>query len=226
MCEKEFRKYRMNYKTSVKSGELENTLSAFGLKTVDDLVANVGYGKITPLQIIRKIQPKLEPEQETETPEIKTDPRPEKRPRAGVVVKGIDDILVRFGKCCRPVPGDSITGYITRGYGITVHKVNCMNALKINPERRIDVEWNETTIEDYPVQIRVRSRDRVHLLADLAENISKNGANILSVNSGIRDNDMVDSYFTLAVKDTKHLNRILSSLKRVKLVADVRRIDR
>jgi hypothetical protein len=74
-----------------------------------------------------------------------------------VVVKGVDDILVRFGKCCQPVPGDPITGYITRGYGVTVHRTTCVNAMKLNPERQIEVEWNQEMTESYPVKIVVRS---------------------------------------------------------------------
>ena len=76
------------------------------------------------------------------------------------MVKGVDDVLLKFAKCCQPVPGDSITGYITRGYGITVHRTNCINALKLNPDRQIEVEWSTEITETYPVKIRVRSYDR------------------------------------------------------------------
>ncbi|HHC25271.1 MAG TPA: bifunctional (p)ppGpp synthetase/guanosine-3',5'-bis(diphosphate) 3'-pyrophosphohydrolase [Desulfobacterales bacterium] len=230
MCEKAFRKHRLNYNALIKSEETEGVLEHFGLKTVDDLIANVGYGKITPLQIIRKVTPKSE----DETLEEKSDSIlnklvghvKRKKPSDGVSVKGVDDILIRFGKCCQPVPGDTITGYITRGYGVTVHKTNCINALKMNSERQIEVEWDADVTESYPVKIRVLSHDRVGLLADLAVNISKNGANILNVNSQTRENKVVDSFFTLAVKDTDHLRRVMSSIRKIKQIMEVKRIHR
>jgi len=148
-----------------------------------------------------------------------------KKTTSGVIVKGIDDILLKFGKCCQPVPGDSITGYITQGYGVTVHRTNCVNALKMNPERQIDVEWDVTSTDLYQVKIHVTSQDRVGLLADVASNISKNGANIIGANTVTNENKVVDSFFTLTVKDTVHLKKVLSDLKKVKLVLDAKRLD-
>jgi GTP pyrophosphokinase len=136
----------------------------------------------------------------------------------------VDDILVRFGKCCQPVPGDSITGYITRGYGVTVHRTTCVNAMTMNPERQIEVEWNQEMSETYPVRIMVRSIDRVGLLADVAAIISKGGANILSANTQTKENQTVDSFFTLSVQGTDHLNRVVESLKQVKQVLTVKRM--
>jgi GTP diphosphokinase / guanosine-3',5'-bis(diphosphate) 3'-diphosphatase len=142
-----------------------------------------------------------------------------------VTVKGVDDILIKFGKCCQPVPGDSIIGYITRGYGVTVHRTNCVNAMKMSPERQIDVEWSVDIADTYPVKILVRSYDRVGLLADITANISKNGANILSANTETRQTKIVDSLFTIAVEDTDHLNKVLSAIRKIKHIQDARRID-
>jgi len=198
----------------------------FGFKAVDDLVANVGYGKITPLQIVRKIAPKKEPEggQESIFDKLVGRVVRKKRLKDGVLVKGVDDILIKFGKCCQPVPGDLITGYITRGYGVTVHRANCVNALRMNPDRQIEVEWNQEASETYPVNIQIISYDRVGLLADVVGNISKFGANILNASSETRENKMVDSYFTIGVVDTNHLEKILSAVRKVKLVQDVKRV--
>jgi GTP pyrophosphokinase len=199
-------------------------VETFGFKQTEDLIASVGYGKITPLQIIRKITPK-EAVDDTESlfSKIVAKDR-KKKDKGGVVVKGVDDILVRFGKCCQPVPGDPITGYITRGYGVTVHRATCVNALKMNPERQIEVEWNQETTESYPVKILVRSLDRVGLLADVAANITKNGANILSANTETQENQTVDSYFSLSVQGTEHLTQVVESLKQVKQVLEVKRL--
>ncbi len=226
MCEKAFRKYRLNFNELLKSEDMNTVIEHFGFKTADDLITSVGYGKITPLQIIRKIVPKPETEEDHESFFNKIIGRVrKKKPRAGVIVKGVDDILIRFGKCCRPVPGDTITGYITVGHGVTVHRTSCINALKMNPERQIDIEWNKDVAETYPVKICVSSSDRVGLLADIAANISKSGANILNARTETRETGIVDSFFTLAVEDVEHLDRVISAIKKVKLVHDVKRVD-
>ena len=148
------------------------------------------------------------------------------KPKTGVTLKGVVDIVLKFGKGCQPVPGDYIIGYISRGYGVTVHRTGCVNAMKMSPERQIDVEWNVDAADTYPAKILVRSYDRVGLLAEITSNISKNGANILSANTETRDSKIVDSLFTIAVENTDQLNRVISSIKKVKHIQDVRRIDR
>ncbi|MFC1830356.1 ACT domain-containing protein, partial [Thermodesulfobacteriota bacterium] len=219
-------KYRLNFNTMVKAGELDKVVDYFGFKTVDDLIASVGYGKITPLQIIRKVTPK--PEDDETQPSILNkiiDRVRKKKTRTGVTVRGVDDILIKFGKCCQPVPGDPITGYITRGYGVTVHRKNCVNALKMNPERQIDVDWSVDSAETYPVKIYIRCLDRVGLLADIAATISKNGANILSANTETREDKIVDSFFTISVEDTEQLRKVLAAIQKVKYIQEVRRIE-
>jgi guanosine-3',5'-bis(diphosphate) 3'-pyrophosphohydrolase len=226
MLEKAFRKEKLNFNALVKTEQMAKVGTDFGFKAVEDLVANVGYGKITPLQVVRKIAPKQDPAADQESIFNKLVGRVarKKRIKDGVLVKGVDDILIRFGKCCQPVPGDPIIGYITRGYGVTVHRTNCVNALQMTPERQIEVEWNQQASETYPVKIQIVSYDRVGLLADVVGNISKFGANILNASSETRENKMVDSYFTIGVEDINHLERILSAVRKVKLVQDVKRI--
>lgn len=227
MCEKAFRKYKLNFNTLLKSEDMGKVVEYFGFKTIDDLIASVGYGKITPLQIIRKITPKPVPDEKHESILEKIIGRVrKKKPKTGIVVKGVDDILVKFGKCCQPVPGDPITGYITRGYGVTVHRTRCVNALKMSPERQIDVQWNLDLVDTYPVKIRVRSYDRVGMLADIAATISKNGANIVSASTEAQDSKIVDSFFTIAIENTDHLNKVVSAIRKVRHIQEVKRIDR
>ncbi|MDP4855985.1 MAG: bifunctional (p)ppGpp synthetase/guanosine-3',5'-bis(diphosphate) 3'-pyrophosphohydrolase [Desulfobacterales bacterium] len=226
MCEKAFRKERLNFSALIKTDEMNRVVEHFGLKAVEDLIASVGYGKITPLQVVRRFTAKAESEEKRESVFNKLIGRVrKKKPKGGVVVKGVDDILIRFGKCCQPVPGDSITGYITRGYGVTVHRAGCVNALKMTPDRQIEVEWNIEKSDTYPVKIYIRSHDRVGLLADVVSNISKNEANILNAKTETQENKIVNSVFTIDVEDTEHLNRIMSSLKKVKQVLEVKRIS-
>ncbi len=226
MCEKAFQKYGLSFSEFLKSDKLSNVVQTLGFKNVDDLIASVGYGKNTPLQIIRKYAPPPDDRQDTQSLFNKIIGRVrKKKPREGILVKGLDDILVRFGKCCQPVPGDPIVGYITQGFGVTVHRRSCKNALKMNPERKIDVQWSHMADDTYPVKIRVSSYDRLGLLADVAAAISKHNANILNANTHIRENKIVDSMFTIAVNDTAHLEKILSEIKKVKRILEVRRVD-
>jgi GTP pyrophosphokinase len=142
-----------------------------------------------------------------------------------VIVRGIDDVLIKFGKCCQPVPGDSIVGYITQGQGVTVHRASCPYALSMNPERSVSVVWDSETNATFPVEILVRSYDQMGLLAEITTNISKNGANILSASTRMREDDqMYESYFTIAVHDIDHMKRVISSLKKLKFVKSVARI--
>ena len=224
MCEKAFRKYKLNFKQISKTDEMHKVVESFGFKALDDLIISVGYGKITPLQVVRKIAPKTEEEQLPGTVTGKTDAVQKKKIGGGVIVKGVEDILVRFGKCCQPVPGDAIIGFITRGFGVTVHRANCSNVAKTNPERLIEVEWAQKTAEAFPVKIVVRALDRMGLLADVAASISKCGANILTARSETSNDRVVSSYFTLAVENTEQLELVLSGLKSVKHVQEVHRM--
>ena len=226
MLEKAFRKEKLNFNSLVKTVELADVATHFGFKAIVDLIANVGYGKITPLQVVRKFarKPQAGDVPDTIFNKLIEKVSRKKKLKTGVLVKGVDDILIKFGKCCQPVPGDNIVGYITRGYGVTIHRTNCINALEMNPERQIEVDWNQEATEMYPVKIRIISYDRQGLLADLVGNISKCGANILQASSDTRDSKIVDSFFTIGVEDISHLEKILSAVRKVKLVQDVKRI--
>ncbi|MDI6686920.1 MAG: bifunctional (p)ppGpp synthetase/guanosine-3',5'-bis(diphosphate) 3'-pyrophosphohydrolase [Desulfobacterales bacterium] len=223
ICEKAFRKYSLNFNELLKSKEMQKAVEDFGFKMIDDLIVTVGYGKITPLQIVRKLVPTSQLDKEKSILTKIIGHVKKKKPKTGVVVHGIDDILIKFGKCCQPVPGDSITGYITQGYGVTVHRTICVNALKTNPERQIDVEWDKDIAETYPVKIIVRSNDRIGLLADIAASISKHGSNIVSAKTETMESGNVEIFFTIYVKNIDQLNALLSEIKKVKFVYDASR---
>ncbi|MFO7709116.1 MAG: bifunctional (p)ppGpp synthetase/guanosine-3',5'-bis(diphosphate) 3'-pyrophosphohydrolase [Desulfobacterales bacterium] len=226
ILEKTFRKEKLNFLALSKSEKMSEVVEQLGVKTLDDLVANVGYGKLTPLQVLRPFtaRPPADDQFRESLMEKLMSRVRKKKPQAGVLVKGVEDILIKFGRCCQPVPGDAIIGYITQGYGVTVHRASCVNALRTNPERQIAVEWNTASTETYPVKIQIVSYDRVGLLADIVGSISKSGANILNASSVTKENKMVESYFTINVGDKAHLEKILVFLKRVKHVQDARRV--
>jgi guanosine-3',5'-bis(diphosphate) 3'-pyrophosphohydrolase len=225
MCEKAFRKHRLNFNALVKTEEMQKVVEGFGFKSFDDLIISIGYGKITPLQLVRKFAPKPEDEPIATALAGKAgDTARKKKISSGVMVKGVEDILVRFGKCCQPVPGDSIIGFITRGFGVTIHRAGCVNMIKTNPERLIEVEWAQHTTEAFPVKIMIRALDRMGLLADVAACISKGGANILAANTETDKDKIVTSYFTLAVENIEQLDQVLSSLRNIKQVQEVHRL--
>ena len=208
MCEKAFRKYKLNFNNFIKSAEVTTVLKDFGFKTVDDLIAHIGYGKNTPLQIIKKILPEQKQQEKEPVFEKDTD-------HTGVMVKGVEDVLLKFGKCCHPVLGDPITGYITRGFGVTVHKTDCINALKMNPERQIDVTWNTDNQESYSAKLRVCSTDRMGLLAEITATIAKNKAQIVTADIKTLENNNTVNFFTITVKSIEHLNMVIKSLKKI-----------
>lgn len=226
LCEKAFRKHKLNFAAMANTQEMEKIAEAFNFKTVEDLIANVGIGKITPLQIIRKLDPQVKEKKESTIIDRIIGPRERKRKEktGGVAVHGLDDILVRFGKCCQPVPGDPITGYITHGHGVTVHRNGCINALKLNPDRQIDVEWRTEDTGEFPVSLRITGYDRLGLLAEISTEISKAAANIHDVRLENRENKYIYGQFTILVKNLAHLDNVISRLKKIPTVQEVKRV--
>ena len=225
MCEKTFRKKNISFNSLVKSGEMMNVAETFGFKKVDDLVAHVGFGKLTPLQVLNKALPGLEKQEEKgESLLSKLVGRKKKKQNTGVIVKGLNDILVKFSKCCNPLPGDPIIGYITQGQGVTIHRKNCLNILKMSTERQIEAQWSEEFTESYPAGVKVRTEDRFGLLADIASVISKHKSNILSAKTETHETGVGLFYFTILVESTDQLRRIMSDIRKVKKVTDVKRI--
>ena len=226
MCEKTFRKKSQNFNALVKSGAVGKVADSYGFKGVDDLIAHVGFGKLTALQVLNRAVPDLEKEAEESEDTIVEKPgaRASEKRNTGVIVKGLNDILVKFSKCCNPLPGDPITGYITRGQGVTIHRKNCINVLKMSNERKIDVQWASNISESYPASIRIRTDDRHGLLADIAAVISKAGINILNAHTETSEEGIGVFYFTIMVESSRQLKKVMSELRRVKTVNDVKRV--
>ncbi|MEW5734940.1 MAG: bifunctional (p)ppGpp synthetase/guanosine-3',5'-bis(diphosphate) 3'-pyrophosphohydrolase [Thermodesulfobacteriota bacterium] len=227
MCEKTFRRYKIAVSTVFRSEKMPEILETFGYRNEEDLLAAVGYGKVTALAVLRKYLPK-----EGEGEEVKEQvsltlpqPRKKKKSKSGVTVKGEADILVRFARCCDPVPGDPIVGYITRGQGVTVHRASCVNALKVDPMRSIEVAWETDEEAVFPVRLHVRSTDRMGLLADLTAAISQCKSNIISANTRLTSGGRwADAFFTLAVKSKQELQDVVTALRKVPQVLEVRRV--
>jgi GTP pyrophosphokinase len=226
MCDKILRKYHVSLNKYLKSGDIEKAAIDLGYKTADDLIAGVGYGKITPLQVARRLLPKAEMEDEKDTIVTKIKERIRgKKEKSGILVKGVDDVLVRFAKCCTPLPGDPVVGYITRGQGVTAHRTSCPHALNMDPERRIELEWSPDADELYPVRIHVLCDDKMGLLAHITAAISEAKANILDATVKTRVDKRADCYFTVSVSGADHLEQVIKSVKATKYVMKVTRLS-
>ncbi len=226
ICEKDFRKFKLNFGKFLKSGEMVKVATDFSFHEVDDLLAAIGYGKISANQVIGRLVPseKLEKEEtKEETRLTRLIKRVTKKPHDAIIVKGIEDVMIRFAGCCNPVPGDSVVGYITRGRGVTVHAADCSSVLSDDSERRVDVEWDLHKDYSHPVRIRVISSDRKGLLADISVSITSNQANIVNAQVSTKEDRAVGT-FQIEIRDLKHLRQITRSLEKIKGVLQVKRL--
>ena len=223
LLEKEFRKHSLNFNKLSTTPEMEEATLAFGFKGVNSLVENVGYGKVTPRQVVNRFLPQ-QTRQEPSLFHRLIGRSKKKKENDAIIVKGIDNILIRLGKCCGPVPGDEITGFVTQGQGITVHRSNCINALTMNPERCVDVTWASKTQESLPVSILVRSQDQVGLLAKITSAISNSEANIVDLVMTQLEQGGYECTFTLNVSNTDQIKRVMQNIKRIRSINEVKRI--
>ncbi|MGE5607309.1 MAG: RelA/SpoT family protein [Bacteroidota bacterium] len=206
LLEREIKKQGVDFQESARVEQLNEASKKLGFMNLDDLLAAIGDLKVTPSQVLSK----LGVEKETAKPAIpETDEkRRSRRPGQGIRVKGVENLLVRFSKCCNPVPGDPIIGFITRGKGVSIHRMDCPNILTEEKERIIEVEWDRASQGTYQVDIEIEANDRVNLLTDVLNAISelklylnaakarsKKGAAYINLTLEITDSDQIQSIF-------------------------------
>jgi len=227
ILEKELRKYDLQQAKLIKSGDLAKAASEFSFQAVDDLIAAVGYGKVTANQIIGKLLPqeRLEQREEQEEGRLKhLIKKITRSPKDALLIKGIDNVMVRYAGCCNPLPGDKVVGFITRGRGVTIHTSDCQNALDDDPNRRVEVEWDSTKEYIYPVRIRIYSDDKKGLLAEISNSISSNQANITNARVDTTDDKKAISTFEVEIRDLNHLKKVIKGLEKIKGVHRVERM--
>src|SRR5438477_975858 len=229
LLENEARHFGRSLK-KIPEADLLKFVSDCGLSKVEDLFAAVGFGKYSARQVLTRVLGEPEKSAETETIDakptlVKTVKRMLGFGEAPLVVKGHDDLLVYRAKCCNPIPGDEIVGYITRGRGVAVHTRTCPNVqnLMYQTERRIAVEWGGGSEAKFPVQLTIRARDRAGLLAEITAVISGAGSNIHNLESRPdRANARIDA--NLEIADRRQLETILANIKKIPGVYGVERI--
>jgi GTP pyrophosphokinase len=227
ILEKELRKYNLQQAKLIKSGDLAKVAGEFSFQGVDDLIAAVGYGKVTANQIIGKILPqeRLEQKEVKEEGHLKRlIQKVTRSPKDALLIKGIDNVMVRYAGCCNPVPGDKVVGFITRGRGVTIHSADCQNAMDDDPNRKVEVEWDSTKEYIYPVRIRIHSEDKKGLLAEISHSFSSREANIKNAKVETTEDKKAVSTFEVEIRDLNHLNKVIKTLEKIKGIYRVERL--
>ncbi|WP_242345966.1 RelA/SpoT family protein [Anaeromyxobacter terrae] len=230
VAEREFRRFGLSLSKAQKGGDLEKAAQALGYRAPDDLLAAIGYGKVAPAQVLQQLLPAEKLAEATPAEPAPTSRLTEifrkvaRRPADGIRINGIDDVLVRFGRCCNPVPGDGIVGFITRGRGVTVHTVACDKVLGIDPERRVDVTWDVKGDFKRQISIRVITSDRPGILARISQTFSEAGLNISQASCRTTPGERAVNDFEVTVGDLKQLNSVIRTLERIEGVQSVERV--
>ncbi len=227
MLEKQGRRMGVNL-NKIKDQELADLAAELSFKSVDELFSSVGYARITPRKVLNKFLPKVE-----ESAAVQPSPPPQEvaaqiaakpaQRSEGIVVSGIDDVLVRFAGCCNPLPGDAIVGYISRGRGITVHTTSCANLNSMEPERLVPVFWEGHEGQPYPVRIRILCRNEIGILAKVSAILAERRINIDSGQFRSLVDGTTEIDFTVEVEDVDHLYHTLDKLRRLDHVIEVMR---
>ncbi|MBV9183111.1 MAG: bifunctional (p)ppGpp synthetase/guanosine-3',5'-bis(diphosphate) 3'-pyrophosphohydrolase, partial [Acidobacteria bacterium] len=232
LIDKEARKYRISLK-DVKDADLGRIASDYGLGQADDLMAAIGFGKYSARQVLGKLVP---------VPEAAPAPLHEEESAIGSVVrrvfgehsnairvKGQDDLLVYRARCCNPIRGESVVGYVTRGKGVAVHSIHCPNVMNLmyEPERRIEVEWGkeEGSPVSFPVKLTVFCEDRFGMLKQITAVISDTKTNIRNIGART-DNGQANVDIVIEIEDLKHLESIIQGVRKIPGVHDVQRLQR
>jgi guanosine-3',5'-bis(diphosphate) 3'-pyrophosphohydrolase len=227
--EQGLKKQSLPYKKLVGSAVLAQVIRETGFKKAEDFYVALGSGKVPVGQIVNKVLNRLKTEEVAQEEAV-----PLKAPKAGraiagddlgIRVKGVEDVLVRLAKCCTPVPGDEIVGYISMGKGITIHRADCSNvkALRRNPERFTPVDWDGGATRSFLVQIAVDSWDRPRLLEDVARTFAEHAANIVEYGGHVED-QLAKNWYVVEVGDVKALRGLLTALRNIDAVFDAYRV--
>ena len=225
------RKQNLPLQKLMSSDVVAEVAAAMRYEGVEALYAAVGEGHVSTQSVLEKVVASLQSEAEADEAEIAFVPKGRARQLrpsdSGVLVRGAPDILVKLAKCCTPVPGDPIVGFVTRGSGVSVHRDDCANvvALRDEPDRMIPVEWAPTSSSVFLVQIQVEALDRSGLLSDITRVLSEHHVNILSANVSTSSDRLAISRYVFEMGDTVHLDRLLNAVRRIDAVYDVYRVS-
>lgn len=228
LLEKELRKHRYSLKRATSLEGFLPAVNALGFKSIEDIFAVIGYGKLSAGQVVSNILPKEEQKQPAgkggalgKVLERFT----RRKPQSAILIGGIDNVMVRFANCCNPLPGEPVTGFITRGRGLTVHAKKCPQVLASDSDRRVDIEWDMQRKTTRPVKIQVVCSDQKGMLVGISGAIANADADICSASVHARGDKKGTNLFEIDVENLEHLNRVIREIKKVKGVNRVERIN-
>lgn len=230
MLEKEVKRQGFKLTEMLKEDWLKAVSNKLSISNVDALYAGLGYGSVTLSQVMSRLKdyhkdyyPSSE-DKKTFKGSI-TSQRKENKLAQGVTIKGVDNIKVRFSKCCNPVPGDEIIGYITRGRGVSIHRKDCPNIDGLgNLERYIEIEWDTDKKASYQAEIQIKSTDRAGILTDITQKITEADLAVISLNARTNKEKLVLMNITLEIKNVEQLKELIKKIKIVKGVIDAYRV--
>lgn len=235
IVEKEFRKFGMAAAKYLKGPEFDKYMKESGIVDLEELYARVGYGKFEPNLLVKNLSPEAIQKEAEKTPDstimerlVKSAKAKMRRTNSIIAVDGMDDVLVHFAKCCSPIPGDPITGFISRGKGIIVHRSSCKKVFENDQIRRVDVEWTSKSAQDgqeRQVKLEVISQDIQGLLKLMTESFASQGINIDSAQIRTTRDKKAVCIFEISVKDVAQLSNAVLSLQKIKGVINVQRIS-
>jgi GTP diphosphokinase / guanosine-3',5'-bis(diphosphate) 3'-diphosphatase len=225
LLEKELRKHQVSVSQHMKSDSLLRIAQELSFQKIEDLLAGIGFGEISIRQVVNRILPKEAVEEKPEEESLSFSSRRPPKEKGGVLIRGIQDVMTRFAKCCTPLPGDEVVGFITRGRGITVHARFCPQVALEDPERMIEVQWDvsDKTRTLYPVKIEIWSTDKKGMLAEVSTAITSAESNILKADAVTTTDKKAFYQFLVEVSDTLHLQSVIDNLKKIKGVIQVAR---
>ncbi|MFI5324001.1 MAG: RelA/SpoT family protein, partial [Thermodesulfobacteriota bacterium] len=226
ICERKFRQHGLDFQAMLKNGELLDALTELKFSDEKELYLAVGFGKISATDVLKRVLP---------TDKLRSAPEKESRmeriietitgsSESGVLISGYNDVMIRFANCCSPLPGEQITGYITRGKGITIHKSDCPRLLDVDDARRIDVEWDMNFKPLRPARIVVLCADRPGMLSNITSTFSSSDINISKAEIHSTDVDSAIGTFDVVVSDLEQLENVMKSIKQVEGVRSVERM--
>jgi GTP pyrophosphokinase len=223
------RKQNLPLQRLMNQESVASVAAALKFQDVEDLYAAVGEGHVSTQSVIEKVVGVVHSDHDTDDDIFAGPAKGRVAPRvsqSGVLVRGAPDILVKLARCCTPVPGDGIVGFVTRGTGVSVHREDCSNigSLMDNPDRMIEVEWAATKGSVFLVHIQIEALDRPGLLSDVTRVLSEHHVNILSATVNTSDSHLAISRFVFEMGDVTHLDRVLNAVRRIDAVYDVYRV--
>ena len=231
LIEKEIKKIGMKHSEIAKAEYIQAALDRYKYNGIEDMHASVGFGAISPGKIVARMLEEYRKEHQTENLEEKLEELAKEKiiqnkpSQNGIIVKGIENCLVKLSRCCNPLPGDEIVGYVTKGRGVSVHRKDCINVKSLLSEenRMIDVYWYEAEKTKYSVDIEIFANERSGLLADIIREIENTKSKLLAVTSKANKERIAITEVTVEVENIEELNKILKQLRKIDSVYEVKR---